>query len=60
MHEIFQAKYAFATMHGKERVHVGVGDTVAAGHWLLDTNGDAFAPLQVKFDVPAKKPTAKP
>ncbi|HXO84523.1 MAG TPA: hypothetical protein VN803_03255 [Gemmatimonadales bacterium] len=63
---IYEAKSSFSTEDSAgRRVHVGDGDTVREGHWLLDRIPDAFRPLRVTFEVEQeavkeKKPAAVP
>lgn len=53
--QVYQAKHGFATYDpAGNRVHIRPGDTVSAGHWLLETSGAAFERIKVKFPGPER------
>src|ERR1700747_3359149 len=52
MAELYTAKHSFALERDGEMVHVQQGDTVEAGHWLLERVADAFTPAVATFAAP--------
>jgi hypothetical protein len=64
MQEVLVAKHAFVTYDKTGgRVYVRRGETVDPDHWLVAAYPDAFEPLTIKHNVPARpaqKPASKP
>lgn len=51
--EIYVARTGFSSYYKGQRVSVHAGDTVRAGHWLLQLAANVFEPQKVTYEYVA-------